>query len=105
VSDYCGPTDWAIPVMPCVPAGSAWLVEVQALTLSTTPDRLLCVGPVEFSSFDPPTPGYWTCEGDDPVPFGLTPSRYAGVPDGCAVANPSVIATDTVSWGSVKTRY
>lgn len=70
-------------------SGTLVLAEITVATFYAVSDDFpICIGPSDPSRFDPPGPGYVTCDGQA-VPFGYAQNGGEYYPDGCLLLNPS----------------
>lgn len=87
------------------PAGRSWIVQTELLYAATpvANDLLFCPGASTPSSVQGLGPAYVDCN-DQLFLLGSFDSTGSSgfYPEGCAVGNPSIVATETTSWGRVK---
>ena len=87
----------------CFESPGTWMLVRYAGCMSLEPfaDASFCVNGAAPSSFRSREPGYLICSGDSEEDLREFVRAY----DGCAVANPTTIATEHVGWGAMKGRY
>lgn len=103
------PLEWTVGIGFCAGNANALnLVQVQyGFFVPIIADVLICLGPSDPASLNPPVPAYLNCSGNI-LPFGVAQNGQGAYPDGCGVlypTNDSPIATDEASWGSVKSKF
>jgi hypothetical protein len=103
------PLEWTVGVGFCTGSEGVFnLVQVTyGFFVPTVADVLICLGPADPASLNPPVPAYLNCSGDI-LPFGVAQNGQGTYPDGCGVLYPTAddpIATDADSWGSLKAKF
>lgn len=101
-----GGTDYIVGLGACVEDAANALVTYNLLALAPA-ENLLCMGAASSSSFNPPAPGYASCD-NQLASAGFAANGQGFYPDGCAVlfpVNPEPVSTETTSWGAVKADF
>lgn len=103
------PLEWTVGVGICVGnPGTLNLVQVTyGFFVPAVSDVLICLGPSDPASLNPPVPAYLNCSGGI-LPFGVAENGQGAYPNGCGVLYPTTdapIATEATSWGSVKSSF
>jgi hypothetical protein len=103
------PLEWTVGVGFCTgSAGTLNLVQVTyGFFVPAVSDVLICLGPSDPASLNPPVPAYLNCSGQI-LPFGVAENGQSAYPNGCGVlypSNQSPIATDATTWGAVKAKF
>jgi hypothetical protein len=108
------PLEWTVGVGFCT--GSPEVLQLVRFTygffVSSIQDALICLGPADPASLNPPVPAYLDCSSAI-LPFGILTDVQSSVPDGCGLLYPSfsdpicngVVAVEQSTWGTLKSSY
>ncbi len=103
-----GPFEFIVSLSQCAPAsGPTVLVEWNfgIFAPEHASDMEICLLEASPSSFSPPVPGYLTCDSELRT-LSTVPSPCPEIPPGCAVLYPTcTVATESESWGTVRSRF